>query len=121
MLPILFLYRQALENTLKTLLPNGHEFNHDLKRLTEEIEKRHGKSFPEGIRKVILEFDAVDKKGDAFRYTSPKPLKAKPGKPKPPEPGVHFGNDIWGNVLRLRHVFDDFYWVVNRPPKMPEH
>jgi hypothetical protein len=111
-LPILFLYRQALENTLKSLLPHGNELGHDLKVLVEAIEEHYGKSFPDTARELILEFDRHDRKGDAFRYTSPKPKPAKNGKPKPPGPGVHFGNDIWVDLVRLRRVFDDFYRAV---------
>lgn len=70
--PVLYAYRHVLELYLKILGEND-ERTHSLRRCVEIVEKRHSaqlpsKRIPDPIRSWILELDAIDPLGTAFRY-----------------------------------------------------
>ena len=65
--PILFAYRHALELYLK-IIGRNEEPIHSLKRCIEQIEKYHELKIASPIREWILELDAIDPYGTAFRY-----------------------------------------------------
>jgi hypothetical protein len=70
--PVLYAYRHVLELYLK-VLGEIDERTHSLKRCVQIVENRHSarlpsKRMPEPIRTWILQFDAIDPLGTAFRY-----------------------------------------------------
>lgn len=100
-MPILFLYRQAIENALKAVLgpPTPPDrLDHDLAKLLDRMQARFG-PMPSLIRERILEFHTNDARGDAFRFTEKS--RSKKGENK-----HHFPEEVWVDLRHLSQVVD---------------
>lgn len=65
--PVLFAYRHTLELYLK-LIGEIDEITHSLARCVQLVEQRRKVTLPPPIREWILQLEAVDPAGTAFRY-----------------------------------------------------
>jgi hypothetical protein len=99
-LPVVFLYRHALELRLK-LAVRPAKLDHDLVKLAETLDvqllAKRGVGLPSEILDRIREIGKFDPRADAFRFTRRAATKGKPGE-------AHFNEEVWVDVAHLRRV-----------------
>lgn len=99
--PIFNTYRHCLELYLK-LIGDVNETTHDLARCVTIIEQKYGEKIGGMVKKWLDEFDSIDKKGTAFRYSDDDSLK---------------GREYWIDLYQLSTImkklcqlFEGVYW-----------
>jgi hypothetical protein len=100
-LPVLLLYRHALELRLKFAV-RPKTFDHDLVALARALDEilvtKRGAGLPPALIERIKEISDYDTIGDAFRFHTRKAKKSG----GPPQP--HFPEEVWVNVTYLRDL-----------------
>jgi hypothetical protein len=96
-LPVLFLYRHALELLLKVAV-QPTKLNHDIAALVGDLDAllvtKRGAGLAPGLVARVAEVATFDPRADAFRFTS-SANKRSSGAP-------HFPDEIWVDLRRLR-------------------
>ncbi|MBK7402417.1 MAG: hypothetical protein IPJ34_40835 [Myxococcales bacterium] len=96
-LPVLFLYRQALELRLKYAVQPA-KLDHDLDGLAGTLDElllaRRGVGLPQQLLERVREIARFDPRADAFRFS----CKTKKGALD----GVHFPEEVWVDLVHLR-------------------
>lgn len=102
-LPVLFLYRHALELRLKYAVQPS-KLDHDLNGLAAKLDElllaRRGVGLPKRILERVHEIARFDPRADAFRFT----YKTKKRLPD----GAHFPEEVWVDLVHLRAEMD---WI----------
>jgi hypothetical protein len=98
-LPVLFLYRHALEVRIKFAVRPA-KLTHDLGALIRDLDdllvRRRGTGLARGVINRVDEIARVDPRADAFRFTY-KSRNRSTG-------GPHFAEEVWVNLAHLRDV-----------------
>lgn len=98
--PALFLYRHAVEVTLKALFPDA-PFNHGLKRLIERVgtllDANMNAKDAEWVKARLQEFEVMDPASTAFRFAGAK---------LPGEKVLRQDGEWWVDFVHLRDVME---------------
>ena len=98
-LPILFLYRHALEVRIKFAIQPA-KLNHDLGSLVRQLDAllvtKRGTGLVPGLVDRVDEIARVDPGADAFRFTN-KSRRSSINRP-------HFAEEVWVDLAHLRDV-----------------
>ena len=120
-LPILFLYRHAIELRLKVPV-RARKPTHSLADLLQAVEDalRTGGHAPlnPGVVALVRGLDRFDPKADAFRFharaPNPRNRKSGDGPTKVTAPEVHFIDEVWVDVRRLREAVSEVDLALER-------
>ena len=88
--PVFYNCRHVLELYLKILLGNDYKKHHHLKELAKDVEEKFSATLPSWVSDRILDFDAIDREGDLFRFAD-----------REPEDG-----ELWTDFAQLQTVMD---------------
>lgn len=105
-MPILFLYRHAIEMMLKAAMQSG--WGHELDKLADAFERfiadKHGQQVPQWIIARLHEISDIDPKSMSFRYAVK--LKSRRGLPVP------LGGEHYIDITRLQRGMNALYFSL---------
>lgn len=101
-MPVIFLYRHAIELAIKSATPDlwGHNMNVFSEEFTLHVSTKYNENVPSWISEILGEIANIDPKSTSFRYGE---KSSKPNQPAEPLGGEHYIGlnqlELWMNRL----------------------
>lgn len=112
-MPVLYLYRHAIELILKAAMGggDGHELDKLANKFAERIKERYNQKVPEWLLKRLYEVAEIDPRSTSFRYA----VKVRPRKGAP----VGLGGEHYIDFHHLRRSMSALFSVLERVASAP--